>query len=167
MMANHRFRSARFKVVPYDTIIAMHQLDRLDWLFDSNNIPDIAQCVHQAINKARNEASMFKIKAIDTITWPVEVSIPQDGGKIVKAEFIATFRYLTDTEVEALLVRSRGNNRAMLKEVVTGWDGVTDADDMPLPFTPDNLDGLLGHAYVSNAMVVAWGNMQRGAAAKN
>jgi hypothetical protein len=43
---------------------------------------------------------MFKLSMVKEVDWPVTVTIPQDGGAVMKATFTARFRLITQAEAD-------------------------------------------------------------------
>lgn len=104
---------------------------------------------------------MFKIAAKRTLTWPVTVSIPQDGGKTTKATFKADFEVLGQDEL--LDITNEGKD--VLERVLTGWEGVADENGAEIPFNAEAKAQLLQIQYVRQALYAAYGELQNGRAA--
>lgn len=103
----------------------------------------------------------FKFKPIETFTAPVDVTTP--GGET--QSFTAVFAYLDDKANEEVV---KLGNAAMLREVWKGWgDDVIGTDDQPLPYSDTQRAMFLGHAYITNAVVVAYVRGRQGLRAKN
>lgn len=94
----------------------------------------------------------FKFAPADTYKTKVTVLIPGDFGKTQRCEFTVQFKRLKASEYRETLVRLGEAARraevtdvdaALLSEVVLGWDGLLDADDQPVSFSPDALGELL------------------------
>lgn len=107
----------------------------------------------------------FKIAQKKTITWPVTVSIPQDGGKVVKSTFTGEFLHLSKDEIDAL----NAEGRDLLDAVLTGWKGVTTEDNSELEFNDETKKNFLGVTYVRAGLFSAYAELQNGreAARKN
>jgi hypothetical protein len=99
-----------------------------------------------------------------TISWPVNVDIAADGGKIVKQTFTGTFKVLSDEEREALFPETpkldiedaseEGGEDVQatvaavdwkeasvdgILKIMTGWAQVVDENKAPIEFNRDNL----------------------------
>ena len=115
---------------------------------------------------------MFKLQKKDTIQWPVLVSIPQDGGRTVKAEFTATFKVLSKDRIRELVLADLDDAEQadLAAESLVGWDErLVDANDQPLPYGEEAKRDLLQITYVRAAVVQAFTTMSSGrnAARKN
>lgn len=106
---------------------------------------------------------MFKLAEKKTITWPVTVSIPQDGGRTAKATFPVEFALLEQPEAEKVIAESGD----LLDAQVVGWPGgaVQDADGADMPFSEDNKAKLLRVPYVRVGLFMALGEINNGRAA--
>ncbi len=104
---------------------------------------------------------MFKLAEKKTLTWPVTVNIPQDGGKITKGTFSGEFEVLDQDEL--LAVTTEGSD--LLDRVLTGWKGYCDHEGNEIPFADEAKKKLLGIPYVRQALFAAYGEMQNGRAA--
>jgi hypothetical protein len=105
---------------------------------------------------------MFKIQSEEnkTVSWPVNVEVAADGGKIAKYQFTGTFRLLSDDEREAMAdpvaLPDAGDNAAVesgtpvagawketmidqIMKVMTGWKEVVGEDGQPIAFNRENL----------------------------
>lgn len=98
---------------------------------------------------------MLKIKTTHSYSWPVEVSEPADGGRFDKRTFDVTFRVIPQDQIDQILDGSKVD-QTLLKTVVTGWQGVVDEDDNPVPFSPAALDQLINIPYCRVGLVDAF-----------
>lgn len=99
---------------------------------------------------------MFKLATMQTVRWPVTVSIPQDGGKTVKATFHATFLMLKQPEFDEVY-KSGGNDTELLRKVTKGWESdLVGEDGAPMSFTPENVEAMVTTSYVRLAMTNAY-----------
>ncbi len=108
---------------------------------------------------------MFKLAAVKTVMWPVDVQIPQDGGKVKKVRFSAQFEILSDDEYTETLTSGD-----LLKRVLTGWEGVLPEEgNDPVEFNDDTKAQMLAMPYVRVALVQAYTQAASGreAARKN
>ena len=109
---------------------------------------------------------MFSIAVDPTYTTPVKGLLA--GG--VPVEFEATFRRLTVTQFDALRseIRDQGlSDAAVIVQVLAGWSGVVDADQVPVPFSPETLATVLDIAGVQALIVEAFFESFSGARRKN
>lgn len=100
---------------------------------------------------------MFDIQQPDTFTWPVEVWIPRDGGKKVKATFTAEFKALDQDEIDNNLRDLRDGNpdADFATGCLVGWKGLQDGGT-ELPFSDEAKVKALRKPYVRNAIVTAF-----------
>ncbi|MEQ8396420.1 phage tail assembly chaperone [Thalassobaculum sp.] len=103
-----------------------------------------------------------------TFRWPVRVTLPTDQGKQTTNEFTGHFRLLPVDEfnkknkawIEALsddLDKANELRFALVSEILTGWDGVVDTDNNPVPFSDETLKALCTFAVVVKAITDAYG----------
>ena len=103
---------------------------------------------------------MFKLKQSQTFFWPVEVSIPVDGGKYEKQTFDAEFKRLPQARLDEIFSainkgeQTESNDR-FCKEVVVGWKGVN-SDGEDVPFSETSLDLMLNIPQVAYSIVTAF-----------
>lgn len=109
---------------------------------------------------------MFKLSDKTSVKWPVNVEIPQDGGKTLTSRFTVDFRLLDQDEIDALSSDAR-NDQEFLRGVILGWDGVADETGEPLPCTAVNITRLTKVPYVRRALLAAFFEAINGAARKN
>lgn len=110
---------------------------------------------------------MFKIEKKDSIRWPVKVDVPRDGGKTTAATFYVTWRWLLQSEIEAVARRTGGYDAEFIAEVAIEWDGLQDSDGAPMPFTVENLARMTDLGYVRVAMINSFYQAMSGARLKN
>ena len=106
---------------------------------------------------------MFKLATKNTVTWPVTVSIPADGGTTTKATFSVEFQVRTQEDFERI-VREGADQ---LQEAVCGWkDGaVLDGEGQPIPYSDEAKAALLNIPYVRVALFTALHEINQGRAA--
>jgi hypothetical protein len=109
---------------------------------------------------------MFRIATKRTVEWPVTVSIPQDGGKVMKATFTAHFEILDQARIDDIVFGRDPEQSDLLDAALIGWRGVTDETGNELPFTPENKRALLDITYVRTALLAAHAQLHRGEAAR-
>lgn len=95
---------------------------------------------------------MFKVALVRTITWPVQVEIPQDGGKTQKAGFDAELEILSQEEHDEL-IRDGGD---VLARTFRGAKRLQDESGQPLECTDAVRQQLLGISYVRVALLKAY-----------
>jgi hypothetical protein len=107
----------------------------------------------------------FKIVQKRTVTWPVTVNIPMDGGKLSKQTFQAEFEVATQDQLDEW-VRAGVD---VLDMVFQGWKGVADEAGTELPFNDETKKKFLAITYVRAALFNAYAEVQHGreAARKN
>ena len=104
---------------------------------------------------------MFKLAEKKTLTWPVTVNIPQDGGKTTKATFTGEFEVLDQDEM--FEVTAEGGD--MLERALVGWKGYTDHEGSEIPFSDEARKKLFVINYVRVALFTAYGEINNGRAA--
>lgn len=105
---------------------------------------------------------MFKVAQKRTVSWPVAVNVPQDGGRTSKATFEAKLEVLTMEEQQQAVREGRD----LLDVQLAGWnEQVKGEDDQPLAFTPENKKTLLDITYVRQALFEALAEINSGRAA--
>lgn len=113
---------------------------------------------------------MFVISQKSTYTWPVSVEFPIDGGKTDKQTFDGEFKRLTQTrinEIREAIEKGETTDTDLAREVLVGWEGVTDGNGDALPFTERSRDQLLDIPLVAAAVVISWLGSLSGIKRKN
>lgn len=93
---------------------------------------------------------MFVLKKENTVSWPIEIPMPADGGEINRIDVTVEYQLLPQSRYEQL----KGNDKELLRECVIGWNddafGVETGDGSTesLAFSADTLDQLLEFPYV-------------------
>ncbi|MBM2884905.1 hypothetical protein JFK97_10950 [Chromobacterium phragmitis] len=95
----------------------------------------------------------FVVKQNPTIRWPIKVQLLADGGLTDKHEFLGVFNRLPPEQVVALAQEGVSDEASFpqllqanvdkFARLLVGWEGVTDADGQPLPFSLDLLRQLV------------------------
>jgi hypothetical protein len=117
----------------------------------------------------------FKISTASSYSWPV-------AGELAgtRYSFTAQFAFLRQERIEELTQQlakrqrlleigsddpdlEHVNSRAVAKEVLEGWDGVTDDDGEPVEFTAASLERMLQIQGVALAVCNAWAESLQGA----
>lgn len=91
---------------------------------------------------------MFIIKKSETYRFPVTFSTPaEDGNGQDENTFTAIFKRLSEDELQHYAeqaVKGKVNDRKFLKEVLVGWEGITETAGGPeVPFSTGMRDKLL------------------------
>lgn len=112
---------------------------------------------------------MFEIKHIDSLLWPVKLSIPSDdGGAPEQAEFKVRFKYLPVPKFNEVLDKlAESNGEPLIKEFILGWDGLADKEGNTFGFSPENLDYIMTIPYILIGINRAFIDCQMGRSAKN
>lgn len=107
----------------------------------------------------------FKIVQKRSITWPVTINVPVDGGKLMKQTFNAEFEVATQEQLDEW-VKSGVD---VLDKVLAGWKGVAGEDNGDLPFNEETKKNFLSITIVRAALFNAYAEVQHGreAARKN
>lgn len=93
--------------------------------------------------------------------WPVNVQVPQEGGKTQEQTFMVRFRFVPEEELQALGDGVEGA-KASLREVVAGF-GKGEEEE----FSEELFELMLTRPYVRLALNKAYGEFVLGVAAKN
>lgn len=111
-------------------------------------------------------SNLLKINRERIVRWPVRVAVPRADGS-AEADTLtieAEFRLLTRSEMKAIASASDEESRTLLAERVVGWSGVADADDAPLPCTPETVAAVLDVPYLAAALMLALVDASNGGA---
>ena len=84
----------------------------------------------------------FTLKTSDSYKWPVAIDIPVDHGKHERRTFDAEFRRITQTRVREMgeLIESGDlTDIDLVKEVLIGWEGISDEDGNAVKFSNNAL----------------------------
>ncbi|MFN4017093.1 MAG: hypothetical protein ACK4JB_17275 [Reyranella sp.] len=103
----------------------------------------------------------FKFSEITTFTAPVTIVTPSGESQ----SFVGTFLYLDDAaNAEAVKL----GNEDLLRQVWKGWDeDVAAAADKPLPISEAQLELIMKHSFITNAVVMGYVLGRLGQRAKN
>lgn len=105
---------------------------------------------------------MFKVEKPKKLTWPVTVSIPRDGGNVVKATFTGEFRILSGAEFNAIYANG-GSDEDLVRNVLTGWGAdLRDESDQSMVFNDENLNMIASVPYIRTAIVAAYLELAHG-----
>lgn len=107
---------------------------------------------------------MFVLKKVSSYKWPVEVSVPVDGGKFAKQTFTAVFRKMSRSAFNELI--DEGDD-ALVEQLIEGWEGIQDEQGDDLLYSPENKKLLFDDPYVLRAVIQAYTDSITGAPEKN
>lgn len=99
----------------------------------------------------------------------ITVTVP-NGDTVDVQTFYAHFKAIP---VDAMMVHRLGTSEeqaAFLRDVLVGWDGITDdrdGVDAPMEVTPENLELVIGDTFVRTALLDKFGKDVAGAARGN
>lgn len=139
---------------------------------------------------------MFKVVKIESLLWPVEISVPKlDGSgdhdthevkieyKVLDSDekqrntenidrYLNALRALSDTQVigQELLaetIKLKKQFGVDVTDFVVGWDGIFNEDDSPMKFSKSQLKKLMKIPYMETAINDGFGFCQEGYAGKN
>ncbi len=98
---------------------------------------------------------MFKLQEMDAIKWPVPISIPRDGGNVVKATMTAQFELIDEDEYNQLI--KDGGDKALLERVLVGWGkDYCNSDGGPIEFSEEARETLITIPSCKVALVSAY-----------
>lgn len=106
----------------------------------------------------------FVLKKVSTYKWPVEVSVPVDGGKFKKETFTAIFKKMSRSAFNELI---DDGDDALVDQIIEGWEGIKDEDGEEVPFCAGTKKELFDDPYVLRALIESYTNSITGAAEKN
>lgn len=105
---------------------------------------------------------LVKMTEMKSINWPVMVSVPQDGGNVMKYSFTADFNLLSGPDFQAIYNKG-GNDEDLLRSVVVGFGAdLQDQQGAVIPFSAENLEAVIAVPYVRGAMVNAYLDLSNG-----
>jgi len=97
------------------------------------------------------------------VTWAtVKVNAPGEDGIEVQS-FRAKFLILPEEEREALAC----NPREAMRKVWLDWEGITDIDGQPVPFSEKAREQLMGYSYIALGLAGAYQRATAGIETKN
>lgn len=95
---------------------------------------------------------MFKLGLTDSYTWPVKIKLPTDEGKVLEQDFFATFKRLSQPEIESMFTDAKGgalNDVELVKKFFIGWKNIVDDSGNQLPFSEALRDQFLSGATIA------------------
>ena len=110
---------------------------------------------------------MFKFKPETTITWPVFIRVPADGGKVSESECSVSFELLKGANIQEMANTTDDTvARKKLAAQIRGWSGIEDTEGAAIPFTEENLTALLDDPLFAKACAIALMQASMGAPVK-
>jgi hypothetical protein len=117
----------------------------------------------------------FVLDQSDSYTWPVSLEIPIDGGKYERSTFKGKFKRITQSRAREMATSVGDGDTTevdVCREVLIGWEGITDDQGEPEAFSQSKLNQLLEIPLVANAIGEAFfesmfGRLTGGAKRKN
>lgn len=102
-----------------------------------------------------------------TVTWPVEVKVPANGGRYQAQTFDMTFEILDQSAYDELVRENMETaDVAVLKRVVIGWT-IEGDDGEKLPCTDETKIAVFGVPYVRTAAMQTYLKAVTGGRVKN
>lgn len=108
----------------------------------------------------------FKLSVSPTYTWPVKLVLPEDGGHRSVHTFDAQFRRLSQSRIDELSAIGREmakgeivgdyRDQDVVRELLSGWDGITDDSGKAIPFSEAALAQVIEIPTVAGQIVKAW-----------
>lgn len=98
---------------------------------------------------------MFVLKSSPTVSWPIQIPMPADGGAVERIDVTVEYRLLPQSRYEDLKAHDKG----LLKECVVGWNddafGQENANGEadPLPFNAENLAALIEYPFIRTGLL--------------
>jgi len=108
----------------------------------------------------------FKIKATNTVKWPITVNVPQDGGTYKTQKFTGIIE-LIDADAFTEALDSDDADATLMLAVLKGWENVQTEDGAEAEFTPEVAASLSKVPYFRLAVIRAYRDAVQGGAAKN
>jgi len=101
----------------------------------------------------------FVLSQSTNYSWPVAVEFPIDGGRFDKQTFDAQFKRLPQDRIRQVWDQIQAgdiDDEGLCREILTGWNGITDDKGSEIPFSEKARDQLLLVPLVAAAIVGAW-----------
>lgn len=103
---------------------------------------------------------MFVLDLKPSYLWPVTLKLAADGGDFEAFTFSVAFRRLEQGRIRELLQPEEGaepiTDEDACRELVMGWEGISDAKGNDVPFSEAALEKLLKVSGAPGAIVKAW-----------
>lgn len=98
---------------------------------------------------------MFILKSSPTVSWPIQIPMPTDGGAVERIDVTVEYKLLPQSRYEEL----KAHDKTLLKECVVGWNddafGQENANGEadPLPFNAENLAALIEYPFIRTGLL--------------
>lgn len=107
---------------------------------------------------------MFRLVKEAQSPWPVHIRMVDPAGAVVEQTLtlrlvrvgVAEFETLFGAQPAGTAAEVKAQNRAIFDRVVRGWDDLVDANDRPIPFTPEAIEELLDYPGFGSAFGKAY-----------
>jgi hypothetical protein len=120
----------------------------------------------------------FVLSKPTSYKWPVRIRLAIDGGKRHVETFDAEFRRLPQSRINEIVRQARAAERGrsdddiledqeVVRELMVGWDGVTDEAGKEIPFSESALGQLIEIPTVAAQIIGAWFESLKEAKRKN
>jgi hypothetical protein len=112
----------------------------------------------------------FILSQKSSYTWPVKYGTPKDAGKIEKSEFMAEFKRLPQSRLDAIQKQALDNavdDDQFIGEILIGWSGIKTPEGEEVLFNEATRSVVLDLAGMRAAIVQAFFDSIAGAARKN
>lgn len=113
---------------------------------------------------------MFRLSNNEVYFWPVKIEVPVDGGRFEKQVFDAQFKRISQSrlkEVSTMIQEEKMSDVELCREILVGWKGVVGDNNLPVDFSPTNLDLLLENHMAVQAVAKSFFESISGTKAKN
>tara|TARA_Y100000768_G_scaffold152663_2_gene114087 strand:+ start:7916 stop:8293 length:378 start_codon:yes stop_codon:yes gene_type:complete len=116
---------------------------------------------------------MFILKKEATFTHPIVFYTPSDGGTQKEETFDAVFKIIPQSRINEIGIQAQKKQKELdegifdgvkisdymiADEILVGWDGITDTEKNPIPFTKATKKQLLDIAGLANILVEKYFN---------
>ena len=116
---------------------------------------------------------MFILKKEATFTHPIVFTTPADGGTQKEETFDAVFKIIPQSRINEIGIQAQKKQKELdegifdgvkisdymiADEILVGWDGITDTEKNPIPFTKATKKQLLDIAGLANILVEKYFN---------
>tara|TARA_R100001509_G_scaffold155586_2_gene118167 strand:- start:6093 stop:6470 length:378 start_codon:yes stop_codon:yes gene_type:complete len=114
---------------------------------------------------------MFILKKEATFTHPIVFYTPSDGGTQKEETFDAIFKIISQSRINEIGIQAQKKQKELdegifdgvkisdymiADEILVGWDGITDTEKNPIPFTKATKKQLLDIPGLANLLVTKY-----------
>ena len=114
---------------------------------------------------------MFILKKEATFTHPIVFYTPSDGGTQKEETFDAVFKIIPQSRINEIGIQAQKKQKELdegifdgvkisdymiADEILVGWDGITDTEKNPIPFTKATKKQLLDIPGLANLLVTKY-----------